>query len=48
MTVQHAQATPGKRGLASTGANVLWLAGGAAALILGGAWLVLRGRRNES
>ncbi|MCS5478273.1 DUF5979 domain-containing protein [Corynebacterium sp. YIM 101645] len=45
---QHAQVTPGKRGLASTGANVLWLTGGAAALILGGAWLALRGRRNES
>ncbi|WP_165858036.1 choice-of-anchor A family protein [Corynebacterium alimapuense] len=35
-------------GLANTGANVAWIAGGALALILGGAWLVLRNRKNQS
>lgn len=47
-TEQHTNVTPGKKGLASTGANVLGLVGGAAALIIGGAWLTLRGRKNRS
>ncbi|TWS38150.1 hypothetical protein AKJ23_01490 [Corynebacterium glutamicum] len=38
--------TPSKGGLANTGANVAWLAGGAVLLLLVGAWLTLRGRRN--
>ncbi|WP_231910834.1 VaFE repeat-containing surface-anchored protein [Corynebacterium suranareeae] len=36
------------KGLASTGANVAWLAGGAVLLLLIGAGLVLRGRKNQS
>ncbi|AIK83976.1 hypothetical protein CGLAR1_01535 [Corynebacterium glutamicum] len=35
-----------KIGLANTGANVAWIAGGAVLLLLAGAWLTLRGRRD--
>ncbi|MFW8625087.1 DUF5979 domain-containing protein, partial [Corynebacterium glutamicum] len=38
--------TAPKGGLASTGANVAWIAGGAVLLLLAGAWLTLRGRRD--
>ncbi|MGC2866115.1 VaFE repeat-containing surface-anchored protein, partial [Corynebacterium glutamicum] len=33
-------------GLANTGADVAWIAGGAVLLLLAGAWLTLRGRRD--
>lgn len=39
---------PQPRGLAVTGADVMWIAGGGLSVLLLGAWLVLRGRRNES
>ncbi|WP_053543967.1 VaFE repeat-containing surface-anchored protein [Corynebacterium deserti] len=42
------QAQPQGKGLASTGANVAWLAGGAILLLLMGAALVIRGRKNQS
>ncbi|MGP5558797.1 DUF5979 domain-containing protein [Corynebacterium flavescens] len=35
------------KGLAATGANVIWIAGGALLLLVGGAWLLLRARKNE-
>ena len=39
---------PQPKGLAVTGADVMWIAGGGLSVLLLGAWLVLRGRRNES
>ncbi|EEW48869.1 LPXTG-motif cell wall anchor domain protein [Corynebacterium efficiens YS-314] len=39
--------TPVKGALAHTGADILWIAGGAAVLLLAGAWLTIRGRRNK-
>lgn len=44
---QAAGSKPSRSGLASTGANVLWLAGGAVLLLAGGSWLVVRGRKNK-
>lgn len=38
---------PSAPGLAATGANVLWIVGGALILLAGGAWLTIRGRRNS-
>lgn len=47
-TPSKAAPVKGGGGLASTGANVAWLAGGGLLLLLGGAWFALRGRKNEA
>ncbi|BAC17027.1 hypothetical protein [Corynebacterium efficiens YS-314] len=48
MAQQGAAPQAQRSGLASTGADVIWLAGGGIMILLLGTWLVLRGRRNES
>lgn len=48
MAQQGAAPQTQRTGLASTGADVIWLAGGGIMILLLGTWLVLRGRRNES